>query len=349
MDLPIDINRSLLFSRREYERSWKLLNYLFNLSLAMILFVLALPFFILIPIMIKMQGSGPILYRGGRLGLNKKIFMMYKFRTLAPHAEKIIGDKILTKIVGKEENLVTHFGNFLRETRLDELPQLINVIKGDMDLVGPRPERPGIYKKHCQHLPTYDKRFLVNPALIGYAQLFTPHETPRVIRMLIDNKFLHMKKYIVTDLSLIFFAAIALMSKCLTKTARFVWRSIRSREEKRGFDRVPLKNTVVYLGLTENGSFDSRVRAVDINERAVRLTSESEIKSDEFVFMIQAVKRQFFNRRNKVKSVYCQGKVYRSSEVKNPKSLYHYVVDYNPLTPLNGYKISKYLLQDSII
>ena len=147
---------------------------LVNLFFAVILLLVAFPFFVLIPIIIKLQDGGPVFYRGTRLGRNKKPFQMYKFRTLVPDAESTVGARLHSPKMGLE----TPIGRFLRETRLDELPQMINVIKGDMDLVGPRPERPLIYETLCKNIPGYDTRFRVKPGVIGYSQLFTPPSAP---------------------------------------------------------------------------------------------------------------------------------------------------------------------------
>ena len=148
------------------------INSLFNKITAAILILLSLPVFIIAPIIIKLVDKGPAFYAGSRLGKNKKEFIMYKFRTLAVNAEAQIGASLVST---SNLKLETPIGKFLRETRLDELPQLINVLKGDMDIIGPRPERQVVYDEMCKQIPWYDKRFAVRPGVIGYSQLFTPH------------------------------------------------------------------------------------------------------------------------------------------------------------------------------
>ena len=103
---------------------------------------------------------------------------MYKFRTLPVGAQKKIGSKLLSFRHCK----LPFFSKFLRDTRLDELPQLFNIMKGEMDFLGPRPLRPEIYDHMCKGITNYDLRFNVRPGLVGYSQLFTPHSSPKRIR-----------------------------------------------------------------------------------------------------------------------------------------------------------------------
>src|SRR4030042_5740158 len=155
------------------------INSTFNSLLSLVLIIFSLPLMVIIALIVKIKDGGPVLYKGVRLGINKTPFIMYKFRTLSKDADKIIGAELLTAEIASTKKLVTHFGKYLRDTRLDELPQLFNILKGDMDFVGPRPERPEIYENICSHIRNYDRRFAVKPGLIGYAQLFTPPMTPK--------------------------------------------------------------------------------------------------------------------------------------------------------------------------
>ena len=151
---------------------------------ALALIVLALPLMATVSIVLFLRRGHHVLYVGDRLGLNKKKFRMIKFRTLVSGANGIIGKRLL----GDGDPLLAPFGRFLRDTRLDELPQLFNVLKGDMRLVGPRPVRPEIYDSLCKGIPNYDRRFDVKPGLVGVSQLFTPHRTPKRLRAYLDNR-----------------------------------------------------------------------------------------------------------------------------------------------------------------
>ncbi len=125
--------------------------------------------FLLISILIKMtSSSGPIFYLQERIGLNNKSFKMWKFRTMMPNAEEQSGPVQTEKEI---ENRYIPIGKFLRRFSLDELPQLLNIIKGEMSFVGPRPERPFFTAKYEKEIPYYNLRHLMPPGLTGWAQI----------------------------------------------------------------------------------------------------------------------------------------------------------------------------------
>ena len=138
----------------------------------------SMPAMILISLLIKISSSGPVFYSQQRVGKDGKLFMLYKFRTMVVDAEKEIGPVL----ANRNDPRVTKVGKFLRAIRLDELPQLINVLKGDMSLVGPRPERPHFVK---EHKALHELRLAVKPGLTGLAQ----------IRSFYDLKPQHKIKY----------------------------------------------------------------------------------------------------------------------------------------------------------
>lgn len=147
---------------------------LFNKILASLFLIIGLPVFLIIALIIKLKYGGPVFYKGIRLGMHKKPYVMYKFRTLPVGAQAILGAKEFSL----KEFRLPWFSRFLRDSRLDELPQLFNILKGEMDFLGPRPLRPEIYEAYCKHIPNYDVRFLVRPGLIGFSQLCTPPQCP---------------------------------------------------------------------------------------------------------------------------------------------------------------------------
>lgn len=118
----------------------------------------------------KLTSSGPVFYKQKRIGLNGKEFVLIKFRTMKTDAEK-------NGARWSEENdtRITNFGKFLRKTRLDEMPQFLNILKGDMSLVGPRPERPEFMAILNQKIPFYYKRNIVRPGATGFAQIMYPY------------------------------------------------------------------------------------------------------------------------------------------------------------------------------
>ncbi len=139
----------------------------FDLVGSAVLLVLLSPLMLLIAIAIKLTSKGPVFYKQERMGLDGKRFMMWKFRTMRVDAEKETGP-----VWAKENDpRVTRLGAILRKTSLDELPQLINVLKGDMSLVGPRPERPHFIEQFRKTVPKYMLRHKVKAGMTGWAQV----------------------------------------------------------------------------------------------------------------------------------------------------------------------------------
>ncbi|MGX2029038.1 undecaprenyl-phosphate glucose phosphotransferase [Methylocaldum gracile] len=135
--------------------------------LALILLILASPVMLLIAVGVKLSSPGPVFYRQERVGWNNRSFVMLKFRSMPVNAESKTGP-VWAK---PGENRATPFGAFLRKSSLDELPQLINVLKGDMSLVGPRPERPDFVEVFKDQVPNYMKKHMVKAGITGWAQV----------------------------------------------------------------------------------------------------------------------------------------------------------------------------------
>lgn len=139
--------------------------------------LITLPLFPIIALAIRLDSPGPIVYQQMRIGYQKenyiRLFMMKKFRSMRNDAEAGTGPVWAQK----NDPRITKVGNFLRKTRLDELPQLWNVLVGDMSIVGPRPERPGMYNKLETNIPFYSERtFDVVPGITGLAQVHTGYD-----------------------------------------------------------------------------------------------------------------------------------------------------------------------------
>jgi lipopolysaccharide/colanic/teichoic acid biosynthesis glycosyltransferase len=134
--------------------------------------VITSPVSLLIAIVLKLGApNAPVLYRGWRVGRGGHLFEMFKFRTLAPDAEQRLGPYLGIELTTLTTNEVTRVGRLLRSSKLDELPQLYNVLRGEMSLVGPRPIRPAFFGELSRGIPEYWQRLVVRPGITGPAQL----------------------------------------------------------------------------------------------------------------------------------------------------------------------------------
>jgi len=154
-----------------YSQARDFVKRVFDLFVAGILIFLTWPLMLLTAIAVYLESGGPVIYKQVRVGLNGKEFSINKFRSMTQDAEKD-GKAVWAT---KNDARVTRVGAFIRNTRLDELPQLYNVLKGDMSFVGPRPERPQFVEELKAEIPFYDARHRVKPGLMGWAQLKYPY------------------------------------------------------------------------------------------------------------------------------------------------------------------------------
>ena len=124
----------------------------------------------LVSLTIRIASGPPVLYRGERVGRAGVVFKMYKFRTLVPDAEVRLGPYLGPELTTRTHNETTTVGRVLRTTHLDEIPQLWNVLRGDMSIVGPRPIRPPFFAELCERIPQYWQRLVIRPGVTGFAQ-----------------------------------------------------------------------------------------------------------------------------------------------------------------------------------
>lgn len=162
--------------------------------------IICSPIFLAVAIAIKIQDGGPVFYRQKRLTLNGKPFYLTKFRSMVVNAESATG----AVLAGKSDSRITKVGAFLRATRIDELPQLLNILNGDMTLVGPRPERPEFYQKYCAEYPEFAYRLRAKAGLTGYAQLYGKYNTTFADKALLDMYYIQKASFL-WDLQLIFY------------------------------------------------------------------------------------------------------------------------------------------------
>jgi lipopolysaccharide/colanic/teichoic acid biosynthesis glycosyltransferase len=164
---------------------------LLDIAIAVAAAIVLAPPALLIAVVLKLTSPrGPVLYRGWRVGRGGHLFQMLKFRTLAPDAEERLGPFLGPELTQLTRNEVTSFGRVLRASRLDELPQLVNVLAGDMSLVGPRPIRPTFFADLCAGIPQYWQRLVVRPGITGLAQLRLTREMTWAEKLAHDMEYI---------------------------------------------------------------------------------------------------------------------------------------------------------------
>ena len=144
------------------------------------------PLLLILCLAIKIDSPGPIFFRQKRVGIHKQHFNILKFRTMridTPH-------DMPTHLLHDPEQYITRVGHFLRKTSLDELPQLLNILKGDLSIVGPRPERPEIAAQYCEEMPEFALRLQAKAGLTGYAQVYGKYNTTPYDKLQMDLMYI---------------------------------------------------------------------------------------------------------------------------------------------------------------
>ena len=159
--------------------------------------IITSPIMLVVAILIKTYDHGSVIYKQDRCTVNGKIFEIIKFRTMREDAEKEGRAQLATM----DDYRITPVGRFLRKTRMDELPQFFNVLKGDMSIVGPRPERPEIIQKYLEDIPEFDYRMKVKAGITGYAQVYGKYNTTDLDKLKFDLMYIQ-KCSILLDIQL---------------------------------------------------------------------------------------------------------------------------------------------------
>ena len=190
----------------------------YNVCFAALGLCILSPVMVIIAIAVKLSSDGTIFYRGERVGRHMKPFFILKFRTMKMGAEGEIGQRL----VRADEDHYTPIGRFLRKYRLDELPQLFNVLRRDMNLVGPRPLRPIFLANHRTSITGYERRFTVRPGITGQAQVRGGYYTRPRHKLFYDLLYIS-RRTIAFDLQLIVLTFARVMTRIFTTTLLLCW------------------------------------------------------------------------------------------------------------------------------
>ncbi|HVU75934.1 MAG TPA: sugar transferase [Gaiellaceae bacterium] len=178
-----------------------------DIAFALLFGVVALPIALAIALVQLATSGRPVLYRGERVGRRGRFFHMLKFRTMRAGAEQRIGHNLGEELLKANEAELTRFGRWLKASQLDEIPQLWNVLRGDMSFVGPRPIRPRFFAELAHELPAYWQRLVVRPGLTGFAQIRRGYETSMAEKLAHDLEWiadrsvrLYLRTVIVTGI-----------------------------------------------------------------------------------------------------------------------------------------------------
>ncbi len=177
----------------------KIIKRAFDIFFALVMLVIASPFMLITAIAVKVYDGGPVLYKQVRLTQYGREFKILKFRSMRVDAEK----DGKARLASEHDSRITPVGKFIRSCRLDELPQLINILKGDMSVVGPRPERPELVEKILLEVPEFNYRLKVKAGLTGYAQVYGKYNTKLKDKLLFDLYYIENYSMLL-DLKIMF-------------------------------------------------------------------------------------------------------------------------------------------------
>ena len=177
----------LSVGRYKANPEYLLLKRIMDILLSLMALIIFMPLILIVSVTIKVEDGGPVFYKQTRLTKNGKRFEILKFRSMCVDAEK---DGVARLSVGNKDNRITAVGRIIRRFRIDEIPQLLNILQGDLTICGPRPERPEIAKEYCKELPEFALRLQVKAGLTGYAQVYGKYNTTPFDKLQMDLMYI---------------------------------------------------------------------------------------------------------------------------------------------------------------
>ena len=201
----------ILMRNRGFSIEHKVVKRIMDIIVSLIVLVIFSPILLIVAIAIKLTDGGTIFYKQERLTYNEKVFMLYKFRSMRMDSEKNGA-----RLSFKHDDRVTPIGKIIRKIHVDELPQLINILKGEMSFVGPRPERPEIAEQYYKEIPEFRYRLKVKAGLTGYAQIYGKYNTTPYDKLKLDMYYIEHCT-VLMDLRLILMTVKILFQKDSTE------------------------------------------------------------------------------------------------------------------------------------
>ncbi|WP_052261745.1 sugar transferase [Leisingera sp. ANG-M1] len=310
-----------------------------NRGLALLLLPLVSPLLLLIVLLQKMLVRGPVFYAGRRLGKDRKEFNILKFRTLSFKAGTVTRDQTLPRRSMTE----TRIGIYLRRSRLDELPQLFNILRGDMVFFGPRPIRPEIEDLYRKEVPGYEERFRIRPGLVGFAQALMTHETPKALRARFNRMCCRTPIRYGAAFGFLAYVGICVLSKSIRLAVSGLAGQFRPLAEHRwlrtGFNCPPDSR----VELDEGNS--THVGAIcGISDEVLQFVSTRPFPQGEHFVMLTRKRKSGRVCRLKVRA-----KIEHSEPVGIGQSGFANFATYSTTSMAARHFIERYLLQSSVI
>lgn len=261
----------LLFRNRGLTVEQQAIKRIFDVIVSAAALVILLPLFLVIAILIKGYDGGPVFYRQKRLTKDGRLFMVFKFRSM-----RVDSEKQGARLAAKGDSRITPVGNVLRNIHFDELPQLLNILAGDMSLVGPRPERPEIAAEYEKEIPEFSYRLKVKAGLTGYAQVYGKYNTKPYDKLKLDLTYIENFSFLL-DLQLIATTVKILFQKENTEGVE-QWQKTASTGDARktgaaGTDDARSPDSGVADTAAGIRSSDSEAAGMETTESAVPLVS----------------------------------------------------------------------------